>query len=80
MASYYLNFVYQFANVANPLSRLISNNARFQWSGECQKAFDKLKSSLCESPVLKHPDYSEPFAIFTDASSYVVSTHCMSII
>ena len=72
MASYYRNFVYQFAFIANPLTKLISKNARFYWSDECQGAFDKLKDLLCESPVLKHPDYKEPFAIFTDASNYGV--------
>eukprot|EP00835_Amoeboradix_gromovi_P000217 NODE_7_length_48057_cov_0.322240.p26 type:complete len:137 gc:universal NODE_7_length_48057_cov_0.322240:11163-10753(-) len=60
MASYYRNFVYRFAHIASPLSKLISKNARFQWSDACQEAFDKLKSSLCESPVLKHPDYRVP--------------------
>eukprot|EP00835_Amoeboradix_gromovi_P001616 NODE_77_length_23338_cov_0.319463.p12 type:complete len:124 gc:universal NODE_77_length_23338_cov_0.319463:22193-21822(-) len=70
--SYYRNFLYQFARISNPFSKLTSKNARFQCTGACQEAYHKLKSSLCESPVVKHPDYSEPFAIFTDTSSYGV--------
>ena len=68
MTSYYRNYIYGFAKIADPLTNLIGKGARFHWNDSCQKAFDKLKQMLCDSPVLTHPDYTKPFSIFTDAS------------
>ena len=68
MTSYYRNFIERFAHHANPLTSLVGKNARYHWSAECQGAFEHLKDALCKAPVLSHPDMSQPFAIFTDAS------------
>ena len=68
MASYYRNFIYGFGQIAAPLSGLTGKNQRFHWNSGCQEAFIKLKNLLCEAPVLAHPDFKKPFAIFTDAS------------
>ncbi|KAK7501761.1 hypothetical protein BaRGS_00007192, partial [Batillaria attramentaria] len=42
--------------------------ARFQWSAECQRAFDFLKESLSVVPLLAYPDTSKPYVLYTDAS------------
>eukprot|EP00731_Ephydatia_muelleri_P011429 Em0006g323a len=39
-----------------------------QWTGECDRAFNKLKQQLCSAPVLSSPDYTRPFVLQTDAS------------
>jgi hypothetical protein len=68
MTSYYRNFIYKFAKIADPMTALTGKRQRFHWNQECQEAFDKLKAILCDAPVLAHPDFSKTFAIFTDAS------------
>ena len=43
-------------------------NSGFTWNPECHNAFEKLKETLINSSVLKHPDYNSPFIVDTDAS------------
>ena len=69
MASYYRNFIQHFATTAKPLTELTSKKIKFDWTNKHQDAFDSLKASLCQAPVLTHPDYSKPFTIFSDASN-----------
>jgi hypothetical protein len=38
-------------------------------SFKCQVSFDQLKNCLVRSPVLAHPDFSQPFILDTDASN-----------
>ncbi len=40
----------------------------FEWSEECEKAFEALKERLITAPVLGYPNYSLPFVLQTDAS------------
>ncbi|KAI4883153.1 hypothetical protein NFI96_007208 [Prochilodus magdalenae] len=38
------------------------------WTADCEKAFDHLKTMLLECVVLAHPDFNEPFILSVDAS------------
>ena len=70
LASYYRRFIKGFASIASPLHKLTErqSQSRFQWTSQCQEAFDCLKSRLVSSPVLGLPDWSQPFLLDTDAS------------
>ena len=68
MASWYRRFIPNFAEITEKLVKLTKKYARFQWDGECQKAFDYLKDSLTCVPWLAYPDISKPFILYTDAS------------
>jgi hypothetical protein len=46
--------------------------ARFNWTPECQKAFDSLKNGLTMLPFLAFPDVNRPFTLYTDASKSVI--------
>ena len=76
MASYYRNFIYQFAKIADPLTSITGKKDRYRWSDECQQAFESLKKSLCETPVLSHPDFAKPFIIFTRSEERRVGKEC----
>ena len=52
LASYYRRFIPSFASIAAPLRALTKKGASFEWSGECQSAFDRLKELLVTAPVL----------------------------
>ena len=39
----------------------------FLWTEECQQAFNKLKAEAVKYPTLRYPDFTKPFAIYTDA-------------
>ena len=72
LASYYRKFIYNFSQIAYPLTRLTQKNRHFEWSEESENAFNTLKRLLTESPVLSYPDIKETFILDTDASAYGV--------
>ncbi|GFY90912.1 hypothetical protein Acr_07g0011080 [Actinidia rufa] len=45
----------------------------FEWTPQCQEAFDKLKGLLTTAPIIRSPDWSLPFELMCDdASDYAV--------
>ena len=68
LASYYQRFIKNFAMVAGPLHKLTEKKTPFQWTNQCQEAFEKLKSQLVSAPILTLPNWSKPFILDTDAS------------
>jgi hypothetical protein len=67
---YYHKFIQDFSNLAYPLNQLKRKGEPWVWGTEQQKAFEALRDQLCSAPVLKHPDFSRPFVLQTDASGY----------
>ena len=69
---YYRRFIRSFAEIAHPLHLLTHKDAIFQWSPECQQAFQQafqqLKDALVSPPVLAYPDFSKSFTLETDTS------------
>ncbi|GFW44230.1 retrovirus-related Pol polyprotein from transposon 297 [Trichonephila clavipes] len=52
-------FISHYADICEPLYRLKKKRAKFNWSTEAQDAFDKIKRSLTEAPVLQLPNFQE---------------------
>ena len=50
--------------------RLTKKETVFNWTPECQKSFNLLKSYLCGEPILKYADTSKPYTLYTDVSKY----------
>lgn len=73
MVGFYRNFCNNFSFVANPLTNLLKKSVPFKWSTECDQAFLKLKTMMCNKPVLITPDFNKPFKLFTDASDFSVA-------
>lgn len=68
MAGYYRQFCQNFSTVATPLTNLLSSKVKFEWTLDCQKAFEKVKSLVSSAPVLAAPRLNEPFQLQVDAS------------
>jgi len=66
--SYYRKFIYKFAEVAQPLFKLLKKNVQFIWNQDTDNAFNQLKTKLIEAPILISPNFDKPFIIRTDAS------------
>ena len=67
MCIYYRRLIPNFSPIVKLLIRLNKKFAKFEWSKECQAAFDFLKDSLTTVPVLAYLDTSKPNILNTDA-------------
>jgi hypothetical protein len=52
------------------LNTLLRKNQKFQWTEECQNAFDDLKQMFTEGPVLRMPEPIRAFQIEADTSKF----------
>ena len=66
LCSYYRKFVPRFSDIARPLSKLTAHDAVFVWCEQCELSFQMLKDTLVSAPILKYPDTSKPYTIFTE--------------
>jgi hypothetical protein len=48
----------------------LKKDHKFEWTTDCQTAFNELKKCFTEEPVLAMPDHSKPFQIECDTSKY----------
>lgn len=69
LCTYYRRFVRHFADLAKPLHRLTEKDIPFVWTTDCETAFEKLKITLCSTPVLSYPQPGAKFILDTDASN-----------
>jgi hypothetical protein len=67
--NYYRKLIKNFARKAAPLNRLLQNDVPWEWSKPCQEAFESLKVSMTEAPILRRPDMNLPFEIHTNWSA-----------
>ncbi len=67
LANYFRRFIMAYSNIAAPMTKLTGKNVKWEWTEECQQAFEKLRHSLMHSPVLISPDTSKHFEDVTDA-------------
>jgi len=72
LCQYYRRFVPNFSETAAPLYALTKKGAHFQWTSDCQHAFEQLKASLTSAPVLALPDDDGEFILDCDASNHSI--------
>ena len=70
LVGYYRKFVPCFLDIARPLTQLTRKNEGFKWTTECDKCFHMLKDYLQEAPILRYPDPSADYVLYTDASKH----------
>ena len=70
LASFYRKYVPDFAVVASPLTDATKKGQpnEIEWDEARSRAFQDLKRRICEPPILRLPDVSQPFILQTDAS------------
>ena len=57
LASYYRRYVNVFVTIAAPLHFLTQMDTPFNWSTECDAAFQTLKQNLVQDPILAYPGF-----------------------
>ena len=70
LLGYYRKFVPCFSDIARPLTQLTRKNEGFNWSTECDKCFHMLKDYLQAALILRYPDPTADYILYTDTSKY----------
>ena len=68
LCAYYRRFVVGFAGICAPLHQLTGKHAHFDWTMECEAAFEALKEALTSAPVLAMATDDDSFVLDVDAS------------
>lgn len=69
-ANFYRRFIKDFARTSLPITALLRKESPWNWSKDCQAAFDTLRQLFTSAPVLIHHDPDRPSLLETDASGY----------
>lgn len=67
--NYYRHFIEGMASICAPLYSLTKKRSVWCWDDNCQASFDKVKAMIMSCPVLRYPDWKEPFVVCVDAST-----------
>ena len=70
MTGYYRKFIPQLSDMARPLTKLLAHDCEFVGNNQCDISFQMLKDTLCSALILKYPDTSKPYMLYTNASKY----------
>lgn len=70
--NYYRRFIKNFAEITKCLNDQTKKGKEFEWTENCQQAFDLLKTKLISAPILRYPDFEQPFILTTYASNYAL--------
>ncbi|QRW11207.1 Retrotransposable element Tf2 protein [Ceratobasidium sp. AG-Ba] len=70
--NFYRRFIAEFSKIARPLHDSTKKDTKFEWTQECQQAFEEIKKRVSQDPVLIHPDPDKPFILETDASGIAI--------
>src|SRR5438876_8094895 len=68
LAGYYRRFIQDFSKIAKPMTKLLQKEAKFNWTSDCEAAFQQFKALLTTAPILTQPDVTNPFDVYYDAS------------
>ena len=68
LIGYYWKFVTRFVDISRLLTKLTRQNVTFEWTEQCQKAFNHLRELLIEYPILHYPDPKQGYTLYTDTS------------
>ena len=70
LTGYYRKFIPRFSDISRPLMELLAHDCEFIWNNQCDITFQMLKDALCSTLILKYPDTSKSYILYTDASKY----------
>lgn len=71
LANFNRQYIKNFAEIAAPFGPIMGNKP-FEWTPECQQAFETLKKALIEAPIVVHFDPLAKHELRTDASNVAI--------
>ncbi len=80
LLNYYNRFIPNMVSTFHPMYELLAKDKDWNWTAECQSAFESSKQALVNNNVVVHYDSSKPLKLACDSSSYgigAVLSHIM---
>ena len=74
LANYYGIYIKNMHDLRAPLNNLLKKGAKWNWSSECENAFQKIKSVLVSDLSLAHFDPKEEIIVASDASDFGIGS------
>ncbi|KAL4135886.1 hypothetical protein QTP88_007468 [Uroleucon formosanum] len=74
LSGYYRRFIENYSQIAKPITILLKKGQPFEWTAECQTAFETLIQKLIQAPILQYPNFEELFILTTDAIGYAIGS------
>jgi hypothetical protein len=72
ITGYQQPFIMNYAKLVLPLTKLLKNDAQFEWKDEQWDVIRALKHAIACNPRLHPPDLTKQFELQTDASAYAL--------
>ncbi|KAG3051158.1 hypothetical protein PC121_g18016 [Phytophthora cactorum] len=72
LTNYLCKYSAEYVGLARPLSELLKKDSDWRWERQHQDAYDSIKASLQQAPVLALPDETKPFSVVCDVSDYAI--------
>ena len=80
LVGYHREFMKDLAKIAEPLYARMTPKVKFEWTDECQQAFEELREVLKDAPVLAYPNPEEPFILDVDASNTAIGAELLQVV
>jgi hypothetical protein len=64
---YYMKFIKGYAQITEPMEKLLKKDTKFQWNEDCQQGLDTLKEKMVTTPILVFPYWEKTFHVHVDA-------------
>ena len=71
-ANFYREFISRYSELVTPLTALTRKDHQFEWTGECQAAFEMLIQRMITALALQAWNPEAEIVVKADASGYVV--------
>ena len=79
LVGYYKKFIKNFAKIVKPLTMLTRMDVKFEWKETHHSTFMKLKEAIIQAPILRYPDTTKPYIVYTDASNDACGAQLLQI-
>jgi len=73
LSNYFRKFLMGYSNLVRHMTNLTRKSAKWEWTQDCEDAFQGVKTQLTSAPVLALPEVGEgapPFTVVCDASDF----------
>lgn len=70
--NYFRKFIQGYSKIVSPLTHMTRKGVKYDWSPQCQEAFDTIKDALTSAPTLVIADPNEPYEVVADASGFAI--------